>query len=206
MVKIGQDINGYQEHLTAFVTKLGHYPLVLGIQWLRHHNPCIDWEKNTIDFVSPRCTITCAPRPTTAMTMDIPPPRPKIINIAAISFTGFRKTVSKEQQLHETAPAFIISTADIDAMLEVPDQERPPEIPEEYREFATLFSETEANKLSPHRPGDHKIQLREGTTPFFGPLYSLSKQELEALRKWLDENLAKGFIRPSSSPQAPPSS
>ena len=164
-VKIGLDINRHQEHLTVFVTKLGHYPLVLGILWLRHHNPRIDWEKNTIDFVSPRCTTTCAPRATKAMTMDIPPPRPKTINIAAVSLTGFRKTVRKEQRLHETATAFIISTADIDAMLEGPDQERPPEIPEEYQEFATLFSETEANKLPPHRPGDHKIQLREGTTP-----------------------------------------
>ena len=35
-------------------------------------------------------------------------------------------------------------------------------------------------------------------------MYSLSKQELEALWKWLDENLAKGFIRPSSSPAGSP--
>ena len=48
------------------------------------------------------------------------------------------------------------------------------------------------------------IQRREGTAPSFGPLYSLSKQELEALRKWLDENLAKGFIKLSSSPAGSP--
>ena len=74
MVRIDLDINEHQEHLTAFVTKLVHYPLFLGIPWLRHHNPRIDWVKNTIDFVSPRCTTTCAPRPTKATTMDIPPP------------------------------------------------------------------------------------------------------------------------------------
>ena len=81
-VRINLDINGHQEHLTAFVTKLGHYPLVLGIPWLRHHNPRIDWERNTIDFVSPRCTTTCELRPTKALTMDIPPPRPRTINIS----------------------------------------------------------------------------------------------------------------------------
>ena len=53
IVKIGLNINGHFENLSAYVTKLGHYPLVLGIPWLHHHNPAINWEKYTIDFVSP---------------------------------------------------------------------------------------------------------------------------------------------------------
>ena len=61
VTKVGLDINGHRKQVSAFVTKLGHYPLVLGIPWLRHHNPRIDWEKDTINFVSPRCTTTCAP-------------------------------------------------------------------------------------------------------------------------------------------------
>ena len=93
VAKVGLDINGHREQVSAFVTKLGHYPLVLGIPWLRHHNPRIDWEKDTVDFVSPRCTTTCAPRPTKATSMDITPPRPRTIDIAAVSLTGFRKTV-----------------------------------------------------------------------------------------------------------------
>jgi hypothetical protein len=46
--------------------------------------------------------------------------------------------------------------------------------------------------------------LKEGLTPPFGPLYSLSRHELEALKEWLEENLSKGFIRTSSSPAASP--
>ena len=190
--------------MSAFVTKLGHYPLVLGIPWLRYHNPSIDWAEDTIDFVSQRCTTTCAQRPTKALTMEIPPTRPRTIDIAAISLNAFRKTVKKERRLHEAATTFAISSADINAMLDQLDKDRILDVPKEYQEFMTLFSETEANKLPPHRPNDHQIQLKQGTIPSFGPLYSLSKHELEALRKWLDENLAKGFIRPSSSPAASP--
>jgi hypothetical protein len=40
--------------------------------------------------------------------------------------------------------------------------------------------------------------------PPFGPIYPLSKTKLEALRKWLDENMAKGFIQASSSPARAP--
>ena len=159
MVKMHLDINGHQERLTAFVTKLGYYPLVLGLPWLRYHDPRIDWEEDTIDFVSPRCTTTCAPRATKATTMDIPPPQTRTIDIAAVSLPGFRKIARKDRRLYETATTFAISAADIDAMLDSQDQDRILDIPEEYQEFTTLFSEAEANKLPPHRSSDHKIQL-----------------------------------------------
>lgn len=38
----------------------------------------------------------------------------------------------------------------------------------------------------------------------FGPMCGMSQDELEVLKKYLDDNLAKGFIRPSSSPAASP--
>ena len=37
-----------------------------------------------------------------------------------------------------------------------------------------------------------------------GPLYSMSREELEVLKKYLTENLNKGFILASSSPAAAP--
>jgi hypothetical protein len=77
-------------------------------------------------------------------------------------------------------------------------------VPPEYHKFLPLFSEVEANKLPPHRPYDHHIALKEGFIPLFGPIYSLSRTELEALWKWLDENLCNGFIRRSSSPASAP--
>jgi hypothetical protein len=64
----------------------------------------------------------------------------------------------------------------------------------EYHKFLPLFSEAEANKLLPYHPYDHRIPLKEGFTPPFRPIYSLSQTELEALKKWLEENLSKGFI------------
>jgi hypothetical protein len=77
-------------------------------------------------------------------------------------------------------------------------------IPLEYHKFLPLFSEAEANKLPPHRPYDHCIPLKEHFTLPFRPIYPLSRTELEALWKWLNENLSKGFIRASSSPAGVP--
>src|SRR3984957_294083 len=77
-------------------------------------------------------------------------------------------------------------------------------VPEEYHDFADVFSKVNANKLPPHRPYILKINIEEGSTSPLGPIYSLSKTELEALREFLDENIANGFIRPTRSPYGAP--
>src|SRR5436190_999861 len=77
-------------------------------------------------------------------------------------------------------------------------------LPPEYQEFADIFSKDKASVLPEHGPFDHHIKLKEGFIPPYGPLYSLSKQELKETRKFLDEYLAQGLIRPSSSPAASP--
>jgi len=71
------------------------------------------------------------------------------------------------------------------------------QLPEEYHNFADVFSKTKASKLAEHRPYDLKITLDEGTTPPFGPIYSLSQEELAALCKFIDKNLATGlYVHP----------
>src|SRR6202140_4720638 len=77
-------------------------------------------------------------------------------------------------------------------------------IPSEYHEFTELFSKREAEKLPPHRPYDHEIPLVPGAKPAFGTIYSMSPTELETLRKYVEENLAKGFLRHSQSPCGAP--
>lgn len=54
--------------------------------------------------------------------------------------------------------------------------------------------------LPPHRTYDCSIELLPGAEIPFGRIYPLLKPELEALRKYIDESLGKGFIRASSSP------
>jgi hypothetical protein len=67
-------------------------------------------------------------------------------------------------------------------------------IPEEYHKFADVFSKNKANTLAKHCPYDLKINLEENTSLPPGTIYSLSPIELETLCKFIDENLAMGFI------------
>ena len=78
------------------------------------------------------------------------------------------------------------------------------EIPDCLQRFLDVFSSSNAKKLAPHRDIDLAIKLQPGKEPPYGPIYPLSPRELEALREFLEENLAKGFIRESKSPAGAP--
>ena len=73
-------------------------------------------------------------------------------------------------------------------------------VPVEYHDLREVFYKSCARCLPPHRPYDCAIDLKTGTTPPRGRLFSLSRPKTEAMEKYLSESLAAGIIRPSSSP------
>ena len=87
----------------------------------------------------------------------------------------------------------------------VVDANRPPTVfPGKYSEFAAVCEKKSVDSLPPHRPYDFSIDLQPGKQPPYGPIYSLTEAELCALRHYIDDNLAKGFIRHSKSPASAP--
>jgi transposase InsO family protein len=78
------------------------------------------------------------------------------------------------------------------------------ELPESLRKYLDVFSAINAKKLAPHRDTDLAIEIQPRKEPPYGPIYPLSQTELAALREFLEENLAKGFIRESKSPAGAP--
>ena len=77
-------------------------------------------------------------------------------------------------------------------------------IPEEYDEYADVFSKSKAETLAPHRPYDLRIDLEKNSYPPVGTIYSLSKFKQKALKEFIDENLTNGFIHSTSSPYGAP--
>jgi hypothetical protein len=52
IAKVGMKIQAHWEQLPMFITKLGHYPIVLGIPWLRLHDVAVRFASNTTTFGS----------------------------------------------------------------------------------------------------------------------------------------------------------
>ena len=66
------------------------------------------------------------------------------------------------------------------------------------------FSLRHPHSNYPSRPFDHAIELEDGATPGYGPIYSVSEPERAALKEFIDDHLATGTICPSQSPIGAP--
>ena len=185
IVHIKLRIGLHSEHLSCFVTPLPNQKLILGLPWLKTHNPQIDWVTETLHMNSEHCRTSCFPA------IPLSSRDRTTFSVSAAAFA----TAAKEKG----AQVFAASIEDIKKALSKYDknhQETDPstKVPVEYHDFLDVWSQKEADRLPPHRHYDHKIELEEGKTPPFGPLYSMSREELQVLQKYLEANLKKGFI------------
>ncbi|KAJ1123800.1 hypothetical protein NDU88_002267 [Pleurodeles waltl] len=73
-------------------------------------------------------------------------------------------------------------------------------IPAPYKDFHDVFSEQKVTQLPPHRSYDCGIDLIPGATLPCSRVYALFEPENRYLRDYLDDLLAEGFIRHSTSP------
>jgi hypothetical protein len=76
IAKVGMQTQEHKEQLPMFITKLGHYPIVLGIPWLRLHDVAVRFASNTLSFISQYCITRCHDRPVTIQRVTEEPPEP----------------------------------------------------------------------------------------------------------------------------------
>lgn len=331
-VRVPVVLGGHSKMLQMFVTKLGRYPIILGIPWLRSHNPLINWGENLVTFSSKFCQNHCLPSrrvvavegylepfddgeaeplpvlqsinltevqvsnqdpvrsvapdvlqvsarsitpevsarseapevfarsetpdvflparsvtpdvparrvtpdvlklksksldtvpvparsatpdvstrsvtpdvPTRSVTPDATKPKLKPLDISLIDAAPFNIWLKRSKKDPEFE-VFAVSLRDIEKALAPKQEEDPAEkLPKEYHQFLSVFSKKEASQLPPHRPQDHKVPLKAGTIPPYQRMYGMSQAELLVVKKYIEENLSKGFIRASSSPAAAP--
>ena len=62
IAKVSMIIGNHQELATLQVANLQNHEIILGMPWLKGHNPNIYWGKNHITFDSERCTTRCLDR------------------------------------------------------------------------------------------------------------------------------------------------
>src|SRR5947208_4085382 len=79
------------------------------------------------------------------------------------------------------------------------------QVPEPYHQFGRVFSDEESHRFPESRPWDHAIDLLPEAPPTLDcKVYPLPEGQQDALDRFLDEHLAKGYIRRSNSPYASP--
>jgi hypothetical protein len=174
--KVGIKIQERKEQLPMFITKLGHYPIVLAIPCLRLHDVAMRYASNTVKFGSQYCITHCHDTSVTVQGVTEEPPEPvnqgkdifepkirpiRLVrgDIAMLNGASFFRTVKKGK-----LTLFKASLYDINEAIEAKDlKERPLEdiIPEQYHEFLPLFIKVLEDRLPPHWPGIvHEVRLK----------------------------------------------
>ncbi len=138
----------HSEVIKFYVIHSPNHPIILGLPWLRTHNPHISWREGQILQWGTTC-------------QGFPKPLPSHL------FQPFRTQLT-------CPPNTLISPK--------------------------AFSKKKASQLPAHHSVDCAIELMSGTTPPKGRIFPLAQPESEAMRQYIEEELAKGFIRPSTSP------
>ena len=82
LVRATLEILEHREQLPMFVTKLGQYPLVLGIPWLWQHDVAIQFASNRITFNSEFCLAHCNKCPTTIWGAQEEPRAPQAASLS----------------------------------------------------------------------------------------------------------------------------
>ena len=129
-------------------------------------------------------------------------PKAKDIDIAMIGADAYRAACHLKG-----AQVFAVSMRDIQYQAEKEARaETDPKsvVPQEYHDFLDVFSKKDSDTLLPHQKYDHKIHLEEEQKPGYAPLYKMSPEELDAVKKYLDSHLAKKFIQASSASYSSP--
>jgi len=75
---------------------------------------------------------------------------------------------------------------------------------EKFHEWIKVFGKKQSERMPTRKLWDHAIDVKKGFVLRKGKVYLLSREEREEVREFVKEQLWKGYIRPSKSPQTAP--
>ena len=74
-------------------------------------------------------------------------------------------------------------------------------VPQRFHKWLKVFEKMESERMPVKKPWDHAINLREDFVPRKERTYLILREEKEEMREFIEEQLKKGYIRLSKSPQ-----
>ncbi|KAJ1604037.1 hypothetical protein NDA14_005650 [Ustilago hordei] len=213
LVSIGTHNLGVVE---ASVADTADYDLILGFTELRRLKPTIQWDMGQLEFKTQEQDRPPRRPPEAARAGDLTMRRPTLHGNEFVSAERILRAALEDgpigfmllEEPPSSLPAFgfVPTGADkgVEMEVEVDKVVTAADIPKPYQHLRDVFDEVEADKLPHHTEHDLHLELIEGGKPPQGPLYLKGPKEMSELRRYLDENLEKGFIRPSKSPARSP--
>jgi RNase H-like domain found in reverse transcriptase/Reverse transcriptase (RNA-dependent DNA polymerase)/Integrase zinc binding domain/Chromo (CHRromatin Organisation MOdifier) domain/Retroviral aspartyl protease len=206
----GIALGGFQDSISpAAVPLAGTQDVILGMKWLRAHNPHIDWQKGTVTvgkhvlgvqekFEQKLGAFTSA-RKSQQLHLNLLTARALV-------------RATKRGQVQEAFVAYVTCPSEsagatlnaLESGSALPPSAESTAARQLLQEYRDVFPDTLPAGLPPSRDIDHRIELTPGATPPSRPTFRMSLAETDELKKQLSELVDAGFIQPSKSPYGAP--
>jgi hypothetical protein len=223
-------INNHYETIRLHCITISNAPIIVGLPWLRKHNPNIDCREGCITINSAMCAKECLFTSPHAKTMseekamgeyyrdtawDVAS-QEAVCSISMVDAETFEEELEDGmdrtmplEYIEEILDAWEAYHADL-GMTEQRERE-PVEglmtrdiVPKEYHEYLYIFEAKDDWGLPPHRYYDHQIPLLDGKALLFERIWALDKKRLWALKEYLETNVEQGWLCTSTSPASAP--
>ena len=173
---------GHVERIRMNVCDLGKMEAILGMPWLVAYNLEINWETGKVKMT--RCLLLCGGRS---------PKKEKV-----------RMTATEEEE--KIVRWTIDNKEDWGREEEIEEDHRKIEemVPKKFLKWRKVFEKVESERMLTRKIWDHAIDLKETFKPWKGKIYPLFKNEREEVQNFIENQLRKGYIRPSKSSQTSP--
>ena len=177
-----------QAKIRFLIPDLGHEDLILGYPWLATFEPGFSWVDGTIDMEHLPVVVKLL-NWETRLTKST-------ISQTTVELITTQKKAQIVEELEEEC--FSILTK---LVQEAQQYQQEVKILDEYQRHWKVFSKEESHRLPPSRPWDHAIELKEGAPEAINcKVIPTTMEEDEALKKFIKEQMEKGYIWKSKSP------
>jgi len=175
---------GHVERMRMDVCDLGKTEVILGMPWLQAYNPEINWETREVKMM--RCPPLCGRNE-------------KLKGERRVK----RVATLEEEKIVRWA---VDDKEDWGREEEVEADHRKIEemVPKKFLRWKKVFGKVRSKRIPTRKIWDHAIDLKEMFKPQKGRIYPLSKNKREEVQSFVNNQLRKGYIRPSKSPQTSP--
>ena len=173
---------GHVKRMRMDIYDLGKTEVILGMPWLQAHNPEINWKTGEVKIT--RCLPLCGGKSKRKerARMRATKEEEKIVHWAIDNKEDWRREEEMEEDHRK-----------IEEM-----------VPKKFLKWKKVFEKVESERMPTRKIWDHAIDLKETFKPRKGKIYPLFKNEREEVQNFVEDQLRKGYIRPSKSPQTSP--
>jgi len=194
MVKIEIYFKGHKERTLIDVIRGQKWEVILGMPWLAHYNPEIDWRTGEVQMM--RYLEECGKKWRTGRQMKPGWQKQK----AKGKREEFRRLMTEEEititRIVEEKEEEKDNEEDLIELRTVEEM-----VPRQFHKYLKVFEKKESERIPTKKTWYHAIDLREGFVLRKGKIYPLLRVEREEVQKFVKDQLRKRYIRPSKLPQ-----